>query len=83
VLVRLFIIREQTAFVNLKIKKKKRACFMEKKQIQQVNSELRTIAAEELQKAIASELAAIDDMEEEEFTKLLLEDKDESQRQDN
>ena len=56
---------------------------MEKKQIQQVNSELRTIAAEELQKAIASELAAIDDMEEEEFTKLLLEDKDESQRQDN
>lgn len=55
----------------------------DKQNIQQVNSELRTVAAEELQKAIASELAAIDDMEEEEFTKLLLEDKDESQRQDN
>jgi hypothetical protein len=45
---------------------------MEKKQIQQVNSELRTIAAEELQKAIASELESLDNMEEVELSTLLL-----------
>jgi hypothetical protein len=44
----------------------------EKQNIQQVNSELRTIAAEELQKAIASELESLDNMEEVELSTLLL-----------
>jgi hypothetical protein len=48
---------------------------MEKKQIpqiQQVNSELRTVAAEELQRTIASELESLDNMEEVELSTLLL-----------
>ena len=51
---------------------------MEKKQIQQVNSELRTVAAEELQRAIASELESLDN-EEVDIAKLLLSEEKDSE----
>ena len=40
--------------------------------IQKINSELRTVAAEELERAIASELEEVDNMEEVDLEKLLL-----------
>jgi hypothetical protein len=45
---------------------------MEIQKIQKINSELRTVAAEELQRAIASELDSVDSMEEVELSTLLL-----------
>jgi hypothetical protein len=48
----------------------------DKQNIQQVNSELRTVAAEELQKAIASELESLDSAEVDLETLLLAEEKD-------
>jgi hypothetical protein len=51
-------------------------------EIQKINSELRTVAAQELERAIASELEDIDSMEEVDLRKLLLAEQSEDSGDD-